>query len=193
MKTIAPLILASGSPRRQQLLTELGLTFEIVLRPVEERIPEGKSPSEIAEHLAWYKSEAYRDLIDAHIVITSDTIVSLNSELLEKPVDRPDAIRMLQALSGNVNEVISGVCLRYQEKMVCFHASTKVRFRRLEPKEIEYYVDTYKPYDKAGAYGIQEWIGMVGISQIQGDYYNVVGLPVGMLWAEMKAAQFFEG
>lgn len=163
-----------------------------MLRSVEEAIPEGKSPAEIAEHLAWFKSEAYRDLIPTNIVITSDTIVSLKGTLLEKPIDRADAIRMLEALSGNVNEVISGVCIRFQEKMVCFHASTKVTFRKLMTSEIDYYVDTYQPFDKAGAYGIQEWIGMVGIEKIEGDYYNVVGLPVGMLWAEMKAAGFFE-
>src|SRR6188768_3490658 len=114
MKTIAPLILASGSPRRQHLLRELGLEFDVVLRQVAEDIPVGKTPVEVAEHLAWHKSEAYSDLIDSHIVITSDTIVSLDGVLMEKPLDRADAIRMLKALSGNVNQVISGVCIRHQ-------------------------------------------------------------------------------
>jgi septum formation protein len=180
------LILASGSPRRQQLLTELGLAFEVVVRPVAEDIPPGKSPAAVAEHLAWHKSEAYLDLIADHIVLTSDTIVSLGGQLLEKPVDRADAVRMLQALSGQVNEVISGVCIRHQDRMALFHASTWVTFRDLAEWEIDHYVDLYKPYDKAGAYGIQEWIGMVGIAKIEGDYYNVVGLPVGLVWERMK-------
>jgi septum formation protein len=189
MKTIAPLILASGSPRRQHLLRELGLDFQVILRPVAEDIPAGKSPVEVAEHLAWHKSEAYADLIQDHIVLTSDTIVSLKGQLLEKPQDRTDAIRMLKALSGNVNQVISGVCIRYQGQIQLFHASTFVTFRTLEEWEIEHYVDHFKPYDKAGAYGIQEWIGMVGISKIEGDYYNVVGLPVGMVWEALKGVK----
>lgn len=180
------MILASGSPRRQQLLRDLGLAFEVVLRPVEERIPAGMSPAAVAEHLAWHKSEAYRDLIPDHIVLTSDTIVSLGGRLLEKPVDRADAMRMLQALSGNVNEVISGVCLRHGDRQALFYASTLVHFRELEEWEVAHYVDHFAPYDKAGAYGIQEWIGMVGIDRIEGDYYNVVGLPVGMVWERLK-------
>ncbi len=158
-----------------------------MLRQVAEDIPGGKTPVEVAEHLAWHKSEAYSDLIGDHIVLTSDTIVSLDGLLLEKPLDRADAIRMLQALSGQVNEVISGVCIRHREQMALFHASTKVTFRPLTMAEIEHYVDEFKPYDKAGAYGIQEWIGMVGISKIEGDYYNVVGLPVGMVWERLKS------
>lgn len=158
-----------------------------MLRPVAEDIPVGKTPVEVAEHLAWHKSEAYNDLIGDHIVLTSDTIVSLDGLLLEKPLDRADAIRMLQALSGQVNEVISGVCIRHRQQMALFHASTKVTFRDLTMSEITHYVDAFKPYDKAGAYGIQEWIGMVGISKIEGDYYNVVGLPVGMVWERLKS------
>jgi septum formation protein len=162
------------------------LTFEVVLRPVAEAIPPGKTPSEVATHLAWHKSEAYLDLISEHIVLTSDTIVSLKGQLLEKPQDRNDALRMLHLLSGNVNQVISGVCIRHQEKHVLFHASTLVTFKTLAEWEIEHYVDHFKPYDKAGAYGIQEWIGMIGIEKIEGDYYNVVGMPIGMVWAALK-------
>jgi septum formation protein len=180
------LILASGSPRRRQLLTELGLTFDVIVRPVAEDIPPGKTPAQVAEHLAWHKSEAYLDLLPDRIVLTSDTIVSLGGQLLEKPVDRADAVRMLQALSGQVNEVISGVCIRHRDQVALFHASTLVTFRALADWEIDHYVDRYKPYDKAGAYGIQEWIGMVGIARIEGDYYNVVGLPVGMVWERLK-------
>lgn len=180
------MILASGSPRRQQLLREVGLSFEVVVRPVEEPIPSGKTPAEVAEHLAWHKSEAYPDLIADHIVITSDTIVSLKGQLLEKPQDRADAVRMLRLLSGQVNQVISGVCIRHQDKTALFHAATLVTFRNLAEWEIDHYVDHFKPYDKAGAYGIQEWIGMVGIEKIEGDYYNVVGMPVGMVWEALK-------
>jgi septum formation protein len=163
------------------------LDFQVVLRAVAEDIPAGMTPVAVAEHLAWHKSEAYQDLIVDHIVMTSDTIVSLGEQLLEKPTDRADAMRMLQALSGNVNQVISGVCIRYQDQIALFHASTFVTFKPLTDAEIAYYVDQYRPYDKAGAYGIQEWIGMVGISKIEGDYYNVVGLPVGMVWERLQA------
>lgn len=181
------MILASGSPRRQQLLNDLGLQFEVVLRPVSEDIPAKMQAFEVAEHLAWHKSQAYLDLIKTNIVITSDTIVSLGGQLLEKPIDRNDAERMLNKLSGNTNEVISGVCIRHRETCLKFHASTKVHFRNLEKWEIDYYIDQFQPFDKAGAYGIQEWIGMVGIDSIEGDYYNVVGLPVGMVWEKMKS------
>lgn len=180
------MILASGSPRRQQLLRDLGLEFQVVVRQVEEQIPAGLTPSAAAEYLAQHKSAAYTDLAQDHIVITSDTIVSLNGHLLEKPLDRADAIRMLGLLSGNVNEVISGVCIRHRDRVEVFHASTLVTFRPLEEWEIAHYVDQFRPYDKAGAYGIQEWIGMVGIQRIEGDYYNVVGLPVGMVWERLK-------
>lgn len=156
------------------------------MRQVEERIPSGLTPAQAAEFLALHKSVAYTDLAQDHIVITSDTIVSLDGQLLEKPQDRPDAIRMLGLLSGNVNEVISGVCIRHRDRVEVFHASTLVTFRHLANWEVAHYVDHYRPYDKAGAYGIQEWIGMVGISRIDGDYYNVVGLPVGMLWERLK-------
>lgn len=157
-----------------------------MLRPVEEPIPSGKTPAEVAEHLALHKSEAYLDFIVDHIVITSDTIVSLRGQLLEKPQDREDAMRMLRLLSGNVNQVISGVCIRHRDQIALFHATTLVTFRTLEEWEIAYYVDRYQPFDKAGSYGIQEWIGMVGIEKIEGDYYNVVGMPVGMVWERLK-------
>lgn len=164
----------------------MGLEFQVVVRPVAEILPPGKTPAEAAEHLAWEKSEVCHDLIADHIVITADTIVSLGGQLLEKPRDRTDALRMLGLLSGNVNQVISGVCIRHREQTVLFHAATYVTFRSLAEWEMDYYVNHYQPYDKAGAYGIQEWIGMVGIERIEGDYYNVVGLPVGMVWEALK-------
>lgn len=180
------MILASGSPRRQHLLRELGLEFEVVLREIEEPLPENLSPAGAAESLALMKSEAYQDLAQTHLVITADTIVALDGKLLAKPADRAEAISMIQLLSGKENQVISAAALRYRDRCRVFHALTRVHFRKLEDWEIEHYVDRFQPYDKAGAYGIQEWIGMVGIDRIEGDYYNVVGLPVPRLWQEMQ-------
>jgi septum formation protein len=171
------------------MLADAGLAFQVVVRPVDESIPAGKTPSGVAEHLAAHKGEAYLDLSRDHIVITADTIVCLEGELLGKPPGRADAIRMLRALSGNVHQVVSGVCIRHRDRRSLFHATTIVTFRTLEDREIEHYVDRFKPYDKAGAYGIQEWIGMVGIEKIEGDYYNVVGMPVGKVWEALKGFQ----
>jgi septum formation protein len=159
----------------------------VVLREIEEPLPQDLSPSEAAESLALMKSEAYQDLAQTHLVITADTIVALEGQLLAKPADRSEAISMIRSLSGKENQVISAVALRYQNRVHVFHAITRVFFRSLEEWEIEYYVDQYQPFDKAGAYGIQEWIGMVGIDRIEGDYYNVVGLPVPKLWTELKS------
>ena len=180
------MILASGSPRRQQLLQDLGLEFRVVVREVAEPLPDGLSPIAAAETLAQLKSAAYTDLAAENVVITADTIVALNGQLLAKPKDREDAIGMLNALSGAENQVISAVCLRYRNKVETFHARTIVRFRPLESWEIAHYVDRFQPYDKAGAYGIQEWIGMIGITHIEGDYYNVVGMPAPLLWTALK-------
>lgn len=179
------MILASGSPRRQQLLRDLDLDFEVVVRPVEEVLPEGMSPMAVAEHLALFKSRAYEDLAADHLVVTADTVVALGNELLEKPVDYRDAVHMLTALGGQVNWVVSGVCISHAGQKRLFHEVTQVHFRKLLRREIEYYVQQFRPYDKAGGYGIQEWIGMVGIERIEGDYYNVVGLPVQRLWREL--------
>lgn len=179
--------MASGSPRRQQLLRDLGLDFTVVVREVDETPPPGMAPAALAEYLAALKGAACVELAATHIVISADTIVALDDQLLAKPADRAEAIAMLQALSGRVNRVLSGVCVQHEGRQAVFHAETRVRFRELEPWEIEHYVDHFRPYDKAGAYGIQEWIGMVGIAGIEGDYYNVVGLPVGRLWEVLKA------
>ncbi|MEM0999003.1 MAG: Maf family nucleotide pyrophosphatase [Bacteroidota bacterium] len=180
------MILASGSPRRQHLLRELGLEFEVVLRPVEEPLPDGLDPVAAAEALARRKSAAYPDLAESHVVITADTIVALEGKLLTKPTDRAEAVAMLQALSGKENQVISAVALRYRGEIRVFHARSRVFFRPLSTAEIAFYIDTCAPYDKAGAYAVQEWIGMVGIERIEGDYYNIVGLPVARLWAELQ-------
>ncbi|MDX2245580.1 MAG: Maf family nucleotide pyrophosphatase [Bacteroidia bacterium] len=186
MKTSHKLILASQSPRRQQLLREMGFTFEVVVRPSEEIVPENLSPQEVAISIAKTKAEKYPDLSWDHIVITADTIVVFEGEILGKPTSRQDALRMLRNLSGVTHSVISGVTLLHKEKFYCFAEETKVTFRPLTEPEMGYYTDRYQPYDKAGAYGIQEWIGMIGVSAIEGDFYNVMGLPAGKLYTHLK-------
>ncbi len=178
MKKDSTLILASGSPRRQQLLKELGYRFEIRLKEVDETVLESVPTEKIAEYLSIKKAAAYqKELTENEVLITADTTVVLNHQLLNKPTDRKEAISMLTALSGQKHQVISGVCLSSKNKQVSFSVSTHVFFKELSIQEIEHYIDTYQPFDKAGAYGIQEWIGHVGIQRIEGSYFNVVGLP----------------
>ncbi len=181
------IILASRSPRRQQLLHDMGLRFEVVLRDYEESYPENLKGEEIALYLSRQKSKSFEKEISVNeIVITADTIVWCNNEVLGKPVDATDAKRMISALSGNTHEVITGVTLLSSLKEKTFADSTKVTFEKLTEEEIEYYIDKFKPYDKAGAYGIQEWIGIAACSRIEGSYFNVVGLPVQKLYKELK-------
>lgn len=180
-------ILASRSPRRQQLLKELGVKFDTVIRDFEETFPEGLTGEEIARFVAHSKAVSFRDEIaDNEIVITADTIVWCNNQVLGKPVDKQDAFRILKEISGNTHEVITGVSIFSKKKEVTFSDSTKVTFEVLSDDDINYYIDKYKPYDKAGAYGIQEWIGIVACSKIEGSYFNVVGLPVQRLYFELK-------
>ncbi len=181
------LILASRSPRRQQLLRELGLKFEVVIKEYEEIYPESLSGEEIARFVAHEKAASFKDDIsDNEIVIAADTIVWCNNKVLGKPLDHDDATRILKEISGNTHEVITGVSLRSQTKELTFSESAKVTFETLTEEEISYYIDEYKPYDKAGAYGIQEWIGIIACSHIDGSYFNVVGLPVQRLYKELQ-------
>jgi septum formation protein len=181
------IILASRSPRRQQLLRELGLKFDVVVRDYKETYPEGLTGEEIARHVAYEKAALFRnELSDNDIVIAADTIVWCNNKVLEKPADRKDAADILKEISGNTHEVITGVSLRTKTKDLTFSESTKVTFEAFSEEEILYYIDTFKPYDKAGAYGIQEWIGIIACSHIEGSYFNVVGLPVQRLYKELK-------
>ncbi len=182
------IILASKSPRRAQLLGELGIHFTIGTKEgVEEVFPEGLSNVEVAKYLSDLKASIYEsDVMDTNkLVITSDTIVCLENEILGKPGDKAHAIEMLTKLSGKQHSVITGVTLLDCKKKTTFSVETKVNFKNLSIEEIEFYVDHYKPYDKAGAYGIQEWIGMIGIENIEGSYFNVVGLPVQKLYCEL--------
>lgn len=186
MNTQAPLLLASQSPRRQQLLRDLGFEFEVLVRDVAEDIPEDLAPRAAAVVISEQKAKAYDDLSPDFLVITADTIVSIEGEILGKPKDSDDAFRMLRKLAGRTHEVITGVTMFHKGKFRSFAEETRVRFRNLTDEEIRFYIAKYEPFDKAGAYGIQDWIGMMGISGIDGDYYNVMGLPLARLYQELQ-------
>jgi septum formation protein len=180
-------ILASRSLRRQQLLRDLGIDFEIILMDFDESFPDFLEGEEIARHVAAKKAEAFKELIKKNeIVITADTIVWCRGKVLGKPADASEAAKMLKELSDTTHEVITGVCIMSFDRSVIFTETTKVTFEEMSENEICYYVEKYAPYDKAGAYGIQEWIGMAACSHIDGSYFNVVGLPVQKLYAELK-------
>lgn len=180
------IILASKSPRRQNLLKELGFDFEIITKEVEEIYPPELKREQVAVFLSELKASAFEaDLKENDLVITSDTIVCLGDEIIGKPTDREDAINMLGKLSGNKHEVITAVTLLSKEKRHTFYEVTEVSFKPLTIAEIEYYIDNYKPFDKAGSYGVQEWIGYIAIEKINGSYYNVMGLPVKRVYEEL--------
>jgi septum formation protein len=180
------IILASRSPRRQQLLSELGLKFDVVVKDYDESYPRGLTGEEIARYIAYRKAASFEnELPENTIVIAADTIVWCNDKVLGKPVNKEDAFVILKEISGNTHEVITGVSLRSMSKEITFTESTKVTFEPFSVEEMEYYIDNYKPYDKAGAYGIQEWIGIIACSHIDGSYFNVVGLPVQRLYKEL--------
>ena len=182
------IILASASPRRKELLAGLGVDFIVdTQNTFEEIAPEGLPFTQYPEYMAKGKSHGFhRDLLPDEILITADTMVLCSDEIMGKPKDRDDAIRMIQKLQDNKHTVLTGVCIRSLEKEVSFTASTDVFFGNLLLEEIEYYIDTYKPYDKAGSYGVQEWVGYAGIKGIEGSYFNVMGLPVHMLYNALK-------
>lgn len=181
------IILASGSPRRQELLRSLGCVFEVKIRPVDESFPDHLSMQEVAVYLCEKKAAAFSEseLAPNELVITADTIVCIDNEILNKPDNRIHAIGMLQKLSGRKHRVITGVCLKSSKKQHSFFDSTDVYFREMSLEEIEFYVDNFQPFDKAGAYGIQEWIGCAAIERIDGSYFNVVGLPTALLYTEL--------
>lgn len=183
------LILASQSPRRRQLLTDAGFAYRMAERfECEERYPDTLAAEQVAPYLSRLKSEAYpRALAPHEILLTADTVVVAAGQVLGKPADRDEAIRMLRLLSGRAHEVVTGVTLRTAARSRCFAAHSSVRFRPLTYEEIVYYVDRYRPLDKAGSYGIQEWIGYVGIEGIEGSFYNVMGLPVQRLYCELES------
>ena len=181
-------ILASNSPRRKELLEGLGINFEVrTLSNIDESYPDTLKGEDIPMYISGKKAEAYKQgMADDEMIITADTIVYDHEQVLGKPKDRGEAMRMLRELSGHAHEVITGVSIVTKEKTTQFASTSKVTFAELTDEEIAYYVDTYKPYDKAGAYGIQEWIGYVAVTRIEGSYFNVMGLPIQRLYTELK-------
>lgn len=183
------IILASGSPRRRELLGGLGIDFRVArLNDVDESYPNDLPANEVAEYLSKKKAEAYRQsLTERQLIITADTVVITDGEILGKPTDAADATRMLKALSGAVHQVVTGVTVMTTAKTVSFSATTNVRFAPLSDEEIDYYISHYRPFDKAGAYGIQEWIGYIAVEGIEGSYFNVMGLPIQKLYTVLKS------
>ena len=182
------IILASNSPRRKELLAGLDLQFEVrVLQGIDESYPQDLPTLKIAEFISKKKADAYvQTMADDELVITADTVVILGDEVMGKPHDEADAKRMLGELSGRTHQVATGVTLSTKERQVSFSVVTDVTFKQLSADEIDYYVRTYKPFDKAGAYGIQEWIGYIGVTALKGSYFNVMGLPVQRIYEALK-------
>ena len=191
---VKKIILASQSPRRRQLLQWAEIPFEIIVAPAEETYPPGLSPPEIAGFIARNKARASKDLIIRQRkefidfpILAADTIVVSGNKIIGKPGNRDEAIKTLHALSGKSHSVITGVCILKGANEIIFSDETNVQFHQLKEEQIEYYVDNYQPYDKAGAYAIQEWIGVIGVGSIKGDFYNVMGLPVSRVLKELQA------
>lgn len=184
------IILASQSPRRKQLLEWAEVPFEIIIQPTDESFPETLPVEEVAVYIAKHKAEAVKASLNNEQkqlpILAADTIVVLGNRIIGKPKSREDAIEILQSLSGNHHKVITGVVISYIDQLVAFSDTTDVQFHELTKEQIEFYIDKYKPYDKAGAYAIQEWIGVVGIKSINGDFYNVMGLPVSRVVQELE-------
>ena len=181
------IVLGSASPRRKDLLTGLEVEFTIITTQKEEKYPKNLEKKEVAEFLAKQKADSIaKDLQKCYLLITADTIVTKNSEIIHKPKDKQDAINILRKLSADSHEVITGVCIKSAKKEVVFSSTTKVFFSNLSDDEINFYIERYKPFDKAGSYGIQEWIGFIGIEKIIGSYNNVVGLPTDELYQKLK-------
>jgi septum formation protein len=181
-------ILASESPRRKLLLKEIGVNFQVV--PAghgDENYPNNLSNTEIPKFLASMKARSCSVKPDVnHLIIGADTIVCIHDRIINKPTDKADAVSILKTLSGNCHFVHTGVCILWKDFEINFHSTSEVHFKALTEEEINYYIDHYKPYDKAGAYGIQEWIGYIGIDKINGSFYNVMGLPIEKLYDELK-------
>lgn len=180
------IILASSSPRRRKLLKELGLNFEVQVKMVDESYPPGIAVEKVPEFLAEKKAMQYIEHIKENVLlITADTVVIINNTIVGKPENYDDAVKILKTLSGNRHTVITGVCILTSEKKKLFSVSSDVYFKTLREREISYYLHHYKPYDKAGAYGVQDWIGLIGLEKINGSYHNVMGLPVSELYEQL--------
>jgi septum formation protein len=188
-------ILASASPRRKQLLEQMDIEFTIVPKDIHEDFPSDMNPVEVAEYLSRKKADAFStiEIADRTLLIAADTIVAIQDEILGKPADKQEAAKMLSMLSGKTHLVVTGVTLRTIKHTVTFSSSTQVTFNELQAAEIDYYLEHYQPFDKAGAYGIQEWIGHMAISKIEGSYYNVMGLPTNELHRELEKFLSMDG
>jgi septum formation protein len=180
------IVLGSQSPRRKELLSLMNIDFRVEVQEVEESYPENLTPIEIAIHIASKKAKAFKGLSANELLITADTIVAQHQHILGKPKDAAHAKEMIQQLAGNTHEVITAVAFQYQSQLITFHDCTKVYMNPLSEAEINHYIENYKPYDKAGAYGIQEWIGLVAIQKIEGSYTNVMGLPTEKLYQALQ-------
>lgn len=180
------IILASGSPRRQEILKSIGVDFEVELRSVNEVYSQDLNHHEISDYLAKLKADQFTDLQANEVLITGDTIVWHNGKALNKPSDKEEAFEMLQSLSNSTHEVISSFCIKTQNHEEITYDTTKVKFRSLTDDEIWHYIHTYSPFDKAGAYGIQEWIGQVGITEIEGSFYTVMGFPIHLVYQKLS-------
>ncbi|XOV95202.1 MAG: Maf family nucleotide pyrophosphatase [Bacteroidota bacterium] len=180
------IILASNSPRRRQLLKEAGYDFKTINTDFDEQFPKDLPPASIAEFLARSKNRHYRDQYLDEVLITADTIVVNKGMIINKPGDKVEAVEMLMGLSGGAHQVISGICISDKEKEITLHDSTMVYFEHLLDDEIAYYIERHQPFDKAGSYGIQDWIGLTKINKIEGSYFNVMGLPVNILYQTLK-------
>jgi len=183
---VKPLILASNSPRRKQLLREAGFDFEVEVIPTDESFPESLPASEVAGYISYQKAEVFRNRHPEKIILTADTVVILGDTILNKPADVQEAFQMLTMLSGQTHKVTTAVSLLSDDKIQTVSDSAFVTFRTLEETEINYYIEHYKPFDKAGGYGVQEWIGMVGIERIEGSFYTIMGLPVHTVYQLLK-------
>lgn len=185
------IILASSSPRRISLMRDTGFKFEIRNISFDEEYPSDLKATDVAIYLACKKSDYFKEVLNDELIITADTTVCLDGEIIGKPKDREDAVNILKKLSGNKHSVITGVCLKMKDKVISFSECTYVYFKDLNDEEINYYVDNFKPYDKAGAYGIQEWIGYIGVEKIEGSFFNVMGLPIHRLYNEINTINKF--
>ncbi|MDR0619588.1 MAG: Maf family nucleotide pyrophosphatase [Bacteroidales bacterium] len=181
------LVLGSGSPRREELLKKMGFYFDIVVKKNEEIFPQNLPAEQVPEYIAKQKSQCYNldEMPEKTLLITADTLVILDGKILGKPKDKSEAIAILKELSGKTHEVVTGVCLRTKEKEKTFSISSYVSFRVIKDEEILYYVENYKPYDKAGAYGIQEWLGFIALERIEGSFFNVMGFPTQRLYVSL--------
>jgi septum formation protein len=185
MFSLPPLILASTSPRRQQLMRDAGYEFTVRSKNVAEDFPAMMPVAQVPEFLAEKKAEAFRQEIENELVVAADTVVIIDRQILNKPQDEAEAFAMLRQLSGRMHEVITGVCLLSAQKKILFSDRTEVYFKSLTDDEIQFYIRQYQPFDKAGAYGAQEWMGMVGVEKIVGSYFNVMGLPVHKVYEQL--------